>query len=57
MCVSSNFTVWQRVWIDRKIMIVRRDFNLASANRLTGWFPPMMSKLQLEGLATGARYR
>src|SRR5258708_23965774 len=47
-----DFTVWQRVWIDGKIMVVRRDFNLAGGQLLDWMVSTMMSKLQLEGLAT-----
>jgi len=47
-----DLTVWQRVWIDGKIMVVRRDFNLASGQLLHGMVPAMMAKLQFEGLAT-----
>src|ERR1700716_3913670 len=47
-----DFTVRQRVRIDGKIMVVRRDFNLASGQLLHWMVPAMMAKLQLEGLAT-----
>src|SRR5258707_12541020 len=47
-----DFTVRQRVWIDGKIMVVRRGFNIARGQLLHGMVPAMMAKLQLEGLAT-----
>ena len=47
-----NFTLRQRIRIDCKIMIVRRNLNLPGPQLLHRMIPAVMSKLQLKRLPT-----
>src|ERR1700683_4384108 len=45
-----NFTLRQRIGIDREVVIVRRDLNLSRSQLLHWMIPAVVPKLQLEGL-------
>ena len=46
-----DFAFRQRIRIDCKIVVVRRDLNLPGGQLLYGMIPTMVSKFQLEGSA------
>src|SRR5271163_3218176 len=46
-----DFTVGQRIRVDGKIMVVRRDLNLARLQLLDRMIPAMMPELQLESFS------
>ena len=52
MCVNSTSLSRQRIRIHGEIMVVRRDLDLPRLQLLDRMIPAMMSKLQLERLAS-----
>src|ERR1700687_558832 len=47
-----NFALRQRIGIDREVMVMRGDLDLAAGELLYGMIPAVVAEFQLEGLAS-----